>query len=151
MSRFYYRRLSGKLMKSLSLKERKFADETIKTLNPTEAARRAYNIGIRGGTNKNTASVIASKELRKVKIQEYIETRLNDVSDEEIVAKVRSIMHEGANREALTASELLWKFKHPNDLKEDSDAEIKVIIKSQGEDTPSIKEIYTINPDILEQ
>ena len=51
-----------------TIKQKEFVAQTIKTSNPTEAVRRVYDIGSRGGLCKNTASSIASENLRKPEI-----------------------------------------------------------------------------------
>ena len=69
--------------RKLTLKQRAFIKETIETRNPTEAARRVYNIGSKGGkTDKNsianTSHAIASENLQKPTIKEKIEKYLPD-------------------------------------------------------------------------
>lgn len=52
----------------LTKKEKGFADDYIETGNGTKAALDNYNV-----SNENTAASIASQNLRRVKIQEYIQ------------------------------------------------------------------------------
>ena len=69
--------------RKLTLKERAFIKETIATRNPTEAIRRVYNIGSKGGSKtkrqeQRTSSAMASKKLSNVSIKEKIEKYLPD-------------------------------------------------------------------------
>lgn len=61
-------------MKKLTLKQKKFVRETIKTTNPTEAVRRTYNLAGKEGNNTKEqqttiATTIASKNMTNVDIQ----------------------------------------------------------------------------------
>jgi phage terminase small subunit len=51
-------------------KQKKFADEYLETGNGTEAALKTYNT-----VSENTAAVIASENIRKPKIQEYLSSK----------------------------------------------------------------------------
>ena len=57
----------------LSLKQKIFVKETVRTLNPTEAARIAYN-----AKKDQTSRVIASENLAKPYLREAIEERLEE-------------------------------------------------------------------------
>jgi len=52
----------------LTRKEKAFADELLEGKNGTEAAKQTYNVA-----DENSAAVVASKNLRKVKIIQYLE------------------------------------------------------------------------------
>ena len=57
----------------MTLKEQGFINDTIKTLNPTEAVRRNYDIGSKGGSKTKkqaqmTAGIMAHENLKKPKI-----------------------------------------------------------------------------------
>lgn len=66
-------------LKPLTLKQKKFVEVTAKTLNATEGARQAYNLGGKGGTsNETTVRTIASENLTKPNIAEAIETLLKE-------------------------------------------------------------------------
>lgn len=62
----------------LTIKQKKFADEYIITGNATEAARKA-------GYSVKTANRIATENLSKPVIQEYIDKRLQELDDEAIM------------------------------------------------------------------
>jgi len=67
----------------MTLKEKAFIKETIATRNPTEAVRRVYNLGSKGGSKTRkqahkTAASIASENLAKPDIREKIEQYLPD-------------------------------------------------------------------------
>ena len=67
----------------MTLKEKAFIKETIATKNPTEAVRRVYDLGSKGGSKTkkqrdNTASIIASENLRKPHIKDKIDEYLPD-------------------------------------------------------------------------
>lgn len=69
--------------KKLTLKEKAFIKETIATKNPTEAARRVYNLGGKGGSKTKkqenwTASAIGRENLSKPRIKKKIEEYLPD-------------------------------------------------------------------------
>ena len=57
--------------RKLTLKQRAFIKETIETRNPTEAARRVYNIGSKGGkTDKNSIANTSLKDMLKNRLAE---------------------------------------------------------------------------------
>ena len=62
---------------TLTEKERIFADEYIKTTNATQSA-------IKAGYAENSASVTGSKMLRKPKVRQYIDTVMNERSENTI-------------------------------------------------------------------
>ena len=69
--------------RKLTLKEKAFIKETIATRNPSEAARRVYNIGSKGGSKTKkqaqmTAGAIAHENLNKPKIRKSINDYLPD-------------------------------------------------------------------------
>lgn len=61
----------------LTPKERKFADEYLKTTNATQSA-------IKAGYAENSASVTGSKLLRKSNVSQYIAMKLKEISDNSI-------------------------------------------------------------------
>lgn len=63
----------------LTPKQRKFADNYIKTGNATEAA-------IKAGYSKKTATVIGAENLIKPNVKSYIDERLNQASDNTIAS-----------------------------------------------------------------
>lgn len=54
-------------MRKLTLKQRLFAEEFLRTKNATKAVLKVYNV-----KNKNVAAVIGSENLRKPNIKQYI-------------------------------------------------------------------------------
>ena len=67
----------------MTLKDKAFIKETIRTKNPKKGADFAYNIGSKGGSKTkkqrdNTASVIAYENLRKPHIKKKLEDYLPD-------------------------------------------------------------------------
>ena len=78
------------MMRDQSQKEIRFCEEYLVDFNATQAA-------IRAGYSKRTASVIASKMLRKAKVKRYIETRTKavqqklDISQEMIMGELATI------------------------------------------------------------
>ena len=65
------------LAQKLTKKERIFADEYVKTTNGTQSA-------ITAGYSEKTASVTASKMLRKPKVRQYIDAIMNERSKDTI-------------------------------------------------------------------
>jgi len=75
-------------MRKLTVKQREFIDETIKTKNPTEAVRRVYNLGGKKGIQlENTARAIASENLTKPNIKQEFQKRLTQLDDSKILDK----------------------------------------------------------------
>lgn len=72
------------IFEGLTLKQKRFADEYIKTGNGTQSALNAYD------TNSNTAGVIASENLRKPSVEAYIAKRMNarELSREYVLNKL---------------------------------------------------------------
>ena len=71
------------IMNKLTLKQKKFVEVTAQTLNPTEGARQAYNLGSRGNKDKEamtkTATVIASENIAKP----YVKKALAEIMEEQ--------------------------------------------------------------------
>ena len=70
------------LIKSMTPRERKFADLYIKTANGTQSYIDAGNTA----ASKNTAAVQAHHLLRKPNINRYINLKLEQISDDEIAS-----------------------------------------------------------------
>lgn len=64
-------------MKKLTIKQKKFADEYIKTGNATQSA-------INAGYSKKTAGQVGAENLKKPYIKNYIEERMNELEEEAI-------------------------------------------------------------------
>lgn len=65
------------LSKKLTIKQKKFADEYIKTGNATQSA-------INAGYSKKTAGQVGAENLKKPYIKNYIEERMNELEEEAI-------------------------------------------------------------------
>lgn len=63
--------------RKLTAKQKKFADEFIKTGNATLSAENA-------GYSKNTAAVIGHENLRKPNVKKYIDTKMQELEDKQI-------------------------------------------------------------------
>ncbi|WEV40347.1 terminase small subunit [Lactobacillus sp. ESL0681] len=87
---------------SLTVKQRKFCDEYIKTGNATEAA-------IKAGYSKRTAYSIGQENLKKVEIANYLEKRMKEISDskvadqQEILEYLSSVMRGEQKEDVATA------------------------------------------------
>lgn len=66
-------------MTKLSVKQQKFADKYIETGNATQSA-------IDAGYSKKTAAVIASENLTKPNIREYIDNRMKEAASKRIMS-----------------------------------------------------------------
>ena len=64
-------------MKKLTIKQRKFADEYIKTGNATQSA-------IKAGYSKKTARQVGAENLTKPNIKSYIDERMKQLEEEAI-------------------------------------------------------------------
>lgn len=67
-------------MKKLTIKQKKFADEYIKTGNATQSA-------INAGYSKKTAGQVGAENLKKPYIKTYIDNRLKEIDSEKIVSQ----------------------------------------------------------------
>ena len=74
----------GEIVAKLTAKQQRFADEYLVDLNGTKAA-------IRAGYSPKTASVIATENLRKPNICEYIEKRMAEKEDA-LIAKQDEVL-----------------------------------------------------------
>lgn len=67
--------------KKLTIKEELFCKEAVATANPTEAVRRVYDLGAKGGNNNDqTARAIASENLTKPHIKQKITELITDLN-----------------------------------------------------------------------
>ena len=99
------------MRQSLTLKQNNFIEETIRTLNPTLAVRKSYDLGSKGGSKTlkqrdNTASAIASENLRKPHIVEELKKAQEELnfSKENRLKKLADIFWNGKNTEAILAN-----------------------------------------------
>lgn len=76
-------------MKKLTLKQKKFAEEVIKTRNATEAAFRSYNVSKRG-----SAEVIGSNNMKKPRILNEIDRLMEEqkITDEFMMKQLKEGM-----------------------------------------------------------
>lgn len=78
-------------IKRLTIKQRKFVDEYILSGNLTDSA-------IKAGYSPKTAHVIASENLKKPKVKEYMDERMRELADkkiakqEEVLSYLTSVM-----------------------------------------------------------
>ena len=70
------------MAEELTKKQKEFADEYLETGNGTESALKAYDIANKDNDRgENTAAAIASKQLRKDKVREYLESKAEKASE----------------------------------------------------------------------
>lgn len=121
-------------LKKLTIKQKKFADEYIKTGNATQSANNA-------GYSKKTARKIGSENLTKPDIKAYIDERMKEL-DEEAIADQKEIL-KGLTRQA---------------RREEKEYQVVVIQKPSYDDngnflgmeqTPQTVEIPTQNKDSI--
>lgn len=103
-------------MRQLTIKQKGFVKETIKTKNPTEAVRRIYDIGSKGGSKEKkqfeqTARAIASQNLTKPVIQKSIEELLEQegITKKEIVKVMKGLLHSTDKRVQIQVLDQLHK------------------------------------------
>lgn len=104
------------MVNKLTIKQKKFVNETIETLNPTEAVRRVYDLGAKGGSKKikqleQTARAIASENLTKPNIKQAFKELLAEIDDDVILKKFYQILNEDDKRASLEAGKELLKLK----------------------------------------
>lgn len=121
-------------MKKLTIKQKKFADEYIKTGNATQSA-------INAGYSKKTARVTGAENLTKPNIKAYVDERMKKL-EEEAIADQKEIL-KGLTRQA---------------RREEKEYQVVVIQKPSYDDngnfrgmeqTPQMVEIPTRNKDSI--
>lgn len=121
-------------MKKLTIKQKKFADEYIKTGNATQSA-------INAGYSKKTCYSIGNENLKKPEIKSYIDERMKKL-EEEAIADQKEIL-KGLTRQA---------------RREEKEYQVVVIQKPRYDDngnflgmeqTPQTVEIPTQNKDSI--
>ena len=91
----------------LTMKEKGFVQDLIKTKNPAEAVRRNYDLGSQGGKqHNNTAYNIASTNLSKPKIQKELKRVLkkHDLTEDYLIDKLKESIDKGVNESARNKS-----------------------------------------------
>ena len=99
-------------MGDLTAKQRKFCIEYIKDFNGTQSA-------IRAGYSKDTAAVIASENLIKPNIREYLDLLANEITGNDLKIIIENVRFwedtrddvECSRTDRLKASDLLGKYK----------------------------------------
>lgn len=88
-------------MNVLTLKQHRWVEETIKTLNPTEAARRAYNV-----KNDNTAKSIASENFTKPYLERAVRERMSELgmTAESLLKEHKKVLEQDDNLSAKNAA-----------------------------------------------
>ena len=121
-------------MKKLTIKQKKFADEYIKSWNATQSA-------INAGYSKKTARVTGAENLTKPNIKAYVDERMKKL-EEEAIADQKEIL-KGLTRQA---------------RREEKEYQVVVIQKPRYDDngnflgmeqTPQMVEIPTQNKDSI--
>lgn len=85
----------------LTAKQRGFVKDLILTKNGTEAARRNYNIGGKGGrVPDNTAATIASENIRKPQIRAVLKD--HGLDESYLVENLKKRIEHGTNESAIT-------------------------------------------------
>ena len=90
----------------MTLKEQAFITETAKTLNPTKAVEKVYNIGSKGGSKtkaqaSNTASVIAKENLTKPHIKKAMDSIVNqlEIERQRAISKLKTKISDAKYRD----------------------------------------------------
>lgn len=89
-------------MKKLTIKQKKFADEYIKTGNATQAA-------INSGYSKRTAATIGAQNLIKLNIKTYIDKKLSELEAETIAESKEVLQYLTAVLRGETHDEVYYK------------------------------------------
>lgn len=120
-------------MAKMTAKQQRFCDEYLIDLDGTKAA-------IRAGYSAKTAAVIASENLRKPYIQEYIEIRLQEKEDaliakqDEVMKYLTSVMRREYCEHVVVTLTHEESFFEP-------DAEGKMRKRTKKEEVPEVVEI----------
>lgn len=120
-------------MEKLNARQQRFCDEYLVDLNATQAA-------IRAGYSEKTAAVIASENLRKPNIQEYIEKRLAEkessliADQDEVMRYLTSVMRREKSENVVVTVTEKRSFFEP-------DEHGKMQKKTEEKETPVIVEI----------
>ena len=103
----------------ITMRQKKFVRETIKTLNPTEGARRSYNLGGKGGKdNDKTAKSIAAENLAKPVVRIAFKDMLAKIDEQPLIDELEKIAYAPEDKRAkITAIQELFKLKdlYPKD------------------------------------
>ena len=135
----------------MTLKERAFIKETAKTLNPTEAVRKVYNIGSKGGSKtkalaSNTASVIAKENLTKPHIRKAMDSIIDqlEIERQRAIDKLKHKISDAKYRDLNDGIDKLTKniqllSGKPTDRQDNilNDDQIKTIIDRASKTSPS--------------
>lgn len=104
------------MAKKLTIKQKAFAKETATTLNPTEAVRRIYDLGSKGGSKEKkqleqTARAIASENLTKPNIVLSINKELEaqGITRQERIKILKDLLYGKDKRVILQALDMSFK------------------------------------------
>ena len=134
----------------MTLKEQAFITETAKTLNPTKAVERVYNIGSQGGSKtpkqaKSVATTIAHKNMTKVDIKEAMKGIVEqlEVERQRAIKRLSKTINEAKYRDLNDGIDKLTKniqllSGKPTDRQDNilSDDQIKTIIERASKTSP---------------
>mgnify|MGYP001573655467 CR=1 FL=1 len=123
-------------MDRLTKKEKGFADSYLETGNGTLAALENYDTAL-----ENTAAVIATRTLRKAKVQEYLEKHAPAASSR--IVKISKIIH-GNTAVALAANRDIMDragFK-PIERSESKSIRLNVEAKIENEELEALRQEY---------
>lgn len=122
-------------MKRLTKKEKGFADSFLETGNGTRAALENYDTAL-----DNTAAVIATRTLRKAKVQEYLEKHAVGASSRIVkmskTAKVEAVKLN-ANKDIMDRA----GFK-PIEKSENKSVRMNIEVKIDNEELEKLREEY---------
>lgn len=115
-----------------SIKQRKFAKLLVATGSTTKAALGAYNVGGRGGKNKNLANQTARVILKNPVVQELVRQELDKVglNEGKIASKLNDIIDSGTDEKKMafaTPALALDAIKEVNKMKGNYAAEKKEV------------------------
>jgi len=120
-------------MTNLTLKEQAFVKEVVNTLNPTEAVRRVYDLGSKGGSKTKkqrdqTARAIASENLTKPHIKKELGKLLKDlkITKEDRLSRLAEIFWDKDKRSSIAANQEITKM-----LGEYQPAEVSLVDKQK--------------------
>ena len=120
-------------MAKMTAKQQRFCDEYLIDLNATQAA-------IRAGYSEKTAAVIATENLRKPNIRDYIEKRMAE-KEESLIAKQDEVMKylTAVMRRELSEHIVVTVSEEKNYYEPDSNGTMRK--RTEKRETPEIVEI----------
>ena len=126
------------MAKRLTTKQRKFVNAIAETGHGVESAKRAYDIGSKGGSKTpeqafKTASAIASENLDKPIIQEALDKlleKLNFTKNDriKILAEIANKQEDSRNRIGAIKEANRMTGAYPDDSLEVKEGEVKIVL-----------------------